>query len=194
MGILHHHATPALAQDAVAKGAAVYAAQKCSMCHALDGKGMAKGPLDGVGSKLTADEIREWIVNPVEMTEEGQRHPQAGDEGLPESSQGRSRRAGRVPRVEEEIAQRTSMRFDLPSAARNPISLIGAAITTAMAIVFLALIALETGRAAAQPLPRAAAVRRGAGGVRARPAADPDRRLAPAPPGRRRRTPAPTGR
>ena len=28
------------------KGAAVYAAQKCSMCHSLDGKGQAKGPLD----------------------------------------------------------------------------------------------------------------------------------------------------
>lgn len=37
------------------------------------------------------------------------------------------------------------MRLDLPSAARNPISLIGAAIATAMAIVFLALLALETG-------------------------------------------------
>ena len=37
------------------------------------------------------------------------------------------------------------MRFDLPSAVRNPISLIGAAITTAMAIVFLALLALEMG-------------------------------------------------
>ncbi|MEO7134305.1 MAG: cytochrome c [Vicinamibacterales bacterium] len=65
-------ASPAFAQvgaspDA-AKGAAVYAAQKCSMCHALDGKGMAKGPLDGVGSKLTADEIREWITHPVEMS------------------------------------------------------------------------------------------------------------------------------
>ena len=29
---------------------------------------MAKGPLDGVGSKLTADEIRAWIVTPAEMT------------------------------------------------------------------------------------------------------------------------------
>jgi hypothetical protein len=37
------------------------------------------------------------------------------------------------------------MRFDLPSAARNPISLIGAAIATAMAIVFLALLGLELG-------------------------------------------------
>ena len=35
------------------------------------------------------------------------------------------------------------MRIDLPSAARNPISLIGVAITTAMAVVFLILLALE---------------------------------------------------
>lgn len=58
---------PAAAQD-LKRGEAVYAAQKCAMCHSLDGKGQAKGPLDGVGSKLTADEIREWIVNPAEMT------------------------------------------------------------------------------------------------------------------------------
>jgi len=59
---------PAFAQGAAEKGAAVYAASKCATCHALDGKGMAKGPLDGVGSKLTADEIRAWIVTPAEMT------------------------------------------------------------------------------------------------------------------------------
>ena len=66
-------ASPALAQTSgaapdAAKGATVFAAQKCSMCHSLDGKGMAKGPLDGVGSKLTADQIREWITHPVEMS------------------------------------------------------------------------------------------------------------------------------
>jgi mono/diheme cytochrome c family protein len=49
------------------KGGAVFAAQKCSLCHALDGKGNAKGPLDGIGSKLKADEIRQWILNPAEM-------------------------------------------------------------------------------------------------------------------------------
>ena len=48
---------PASAQSAVEKGAAVFAAQKCSLCHALDGKGNAKGPLDGIGSKLKAEEI-----------------------------------------------------------------------------------------------------------------------------------------
>ena len=62
----------AAAQAATDKGAAVYAAQKCSMCHALDGKGNAKGVLDGVGTKLTADEIRQWIVTPVEMTAKAQ--------------------------------------------------------------------------------------------------------------------------
>ena len=58
---------PAGAQD-LKKGEQVYAAQKCAMCHALDGKGQAKGPLDGVGKKFTADEIRQWIVSPAEMT------------------------------------------------------------------------------------------------------------------------------
>lgn len=59
---------PAMAQDAVAKGAALFGAQKCAMCHSLDGKGAAKGPLDGIGTKLKADEIRQWLVTPVEMS------------------------------------------------------------------------------------------------------------------------------
>jgi mono/diheme cytochrome c family protein len=59
-------AVPVAAQG-TDKGAAVFAAQKCSMCHSLDGKGASKGPLDGVGLKLKADEIRQWILGPVEM-------------------------------------------------------------------------------------------------------------------------------
>ncbi len=55
------------AQDK-AKGEAVYAAQKCSLCHAVAGKGNPKGALDDVGSKLTADELRQWIVDPKTMT------------------------------------------------------------------------------------------------------------------------------
>ena len=54
------------AQDA-AKGAQVYTDQKCSLCHSIAGKGNPKGSLDGIGSKLKAEEIREWIVNPAEM-------------------------------------------------------------------------------------------------------------------------------
>jgi mono/diheme cytochrome c family protein len=60
----------AAAQDAaqVKKGQEVYTAQKCSMCHAIGGKGNKVSVLDGVGKKLSAEEIRQWIVNPTEMT------------------------------------------------------------------------------------------------------------------------------
>jgi mono/diheme cytochrome c family protein len=56
-------------QDAglVQKGEQLYGAQKCMICHAIAGKGNKNNPLDKVGSKLSAAEIREWIVNPVEM-------------------------------------------------------------------------------------------------------------------------------
>ena len=54
--------------DAVKKGQQVYTAQKCQTCHSIAGKGSKKSPLDGVGGKLSADEIREWIVHPKEMT------------------------------------------------------------------------------------------------------------------------------
>jgi mono/diheme cytochrome c family protein len=58
------------AQDAakVKRGEAAYAEQKCSLCHSIAGKGNAKGSLDGVGKKLSAEEIKQWIVNPKEMT------------------------------------------------------------------------------------------------------------------------------
>ena len=49
-------------------GKKVYADQKCSVCHSIAGKGNVKGPLDDVGSRLTDDQIREWMVNPAEMT------------------------------------------------------------------------------------------------------------------------------
>lgn len=62
-GALVLSAGPAYAQ---ADGAKVYAAQKCSMCHSIAGVGNKKLPLDGVGTKLSADQIREWMVNPVE--------------------------------------------------------------------------------------------------------------------------------
>jgi mono/diheme cytochrome c family protein len=51
----------------VKKGQAVYTAQKCQLCHQIAGKGNKASPLDGVGTKLTADEIRQWILNPIEM-------------------------------------------------------------------------------------------------------------------------------
>ena len=58
-------AMPASAQDA-AKGQAVYTAQKCQICHAIAGKGSKSNPLDGVGAKLSADDIKQWITHPTE--------------------------------------------------------------------------------------------------------------------------------
>ena len=59
----------AAAQDAkIEKGIKVYADQKCAMCHAIAGKGNVKGPLDDVGSKYKAEELRQWMVDPVAMT------------------------------------------------------------------------------------------------------------------------------
>ena len=62
-------ATDAGAQDPalIKKGEAAYNAQKCAVCHSIAGKGKKQNPLDGIGKKLSADEIRQWIVDPVAM-------------------------------------------------------------------------------------------------------------------------------
>jgi mono/diheme cytochrome c family protein len=52
----------------VEQGQKVYAAQKCAMCHSIAGKGNAKGPLDKVGAKLTAADIRSWMTDAEGMT------------------------------------------------------------------------------------------------------------------------------
>jgi mono/diheme cytochrome c family protein len=56
----------AAGQD-VKKGEQVYAAQKCATCHSIAGKGKKTNPLDGVGGKLSADDIKQWIVDPKGM-------------------------------------------------------------------------------------------------------------------------------
>lgn len=58
-------------KEKIALGAKLYAANKCTQCHSIEGKGTAvakKGPLDGVGDKLSEDEIRQWIVDAPGMT------------------------------------------------------------------------------------------------------------------------------
>ena len=58
----------AAAQDAKAKGERLFTDQKCNLCHAIAGKGNAKGALDEVGNKLSADEIRQWLTDTKAMT------------------------------------------------------------------------------------------------------------------------------
>ena len=51
-------------KPAAEKGQQVYAAKKCSMCHSIAGKGNAKNPLDGVGDKMSTDDLKKYITNP----------------------------------------------------------------------------------------------------------------------------------
>ena len=53
--------------SAWAQGEEVFQKQKCSLCHSVAGKGNAKGPLEGVGAKYSAAELKMWITNPAEM-------------------------------------------------------------------------------------------------------------------------------
>ena len=60
---------PVRAQDdaKVAKGKEVFTAQKCSMCHMVEGKGNKAHPLDGIGSQLKPEDIKKWITTPKDM-------------------------------------------------------------------------------------------------------------------------------
>src|ERR1700681_1291634 len=59
---------PLSAQGANSPGEKVFTDQKCGLCHSVAGKGNPKGPLDDVGSKLSPDDIRAWIVDAKGMT------------------------------------------------------------------------------------------------------------------------------
>jgi mono/diheme cytochrome c family protein len=61
-------AASAAAQDASAEGEKVFAAQKCTLCHSIGGKGNPKGPMEEALNKLSADEIRAWITDSKGMT------------------------------------------------------------------------------------------------------------------------------
>ena len=59
--------SPASAGQDAKRGQEVYAAQKCQGCHNIAGKGFKNNTLDGVGAKLSAADLKEWIVNPDAM-------------------------------------------------------------------------------------------------------------------------------
>jgi mono/diheme cytochrome c family protein len=55
---------PAVDAALVESGRRVYAEQDCARCHAIAGRGNPRSPLDGVGARLSAAEIRRWITPP----------------------------------------------------------------------------------------------------------------------------------
>lgn len=53
--------------ELVERGARVYDVLSCSRCHALEGPGNPRSPLDGVGARRTRDEIRSWVTATPEV-------------------------------------------------------------------------------------------------------------------------------
>lgn len=60
-------------------GKKLYATYKCDKCHQIDGRGSKKGPLDGVGAKLTAADIKKWLTNPADMEAKLEKKPKGTD-------------------------------------------------------------------------------------------------------------------
>lgn len=63
-------AAPAVAQNSAPEtsaGKRVYERLKCSDCHQIEKRGNSRYPLDGVASRLTAEQIRRWLTHPAEM-------------------------------------------------------------------------------------------------------------------------------
>lgn len=85
MATLGLAAVAAAQSAAITKGLQVYADQKCAICHSIAGKGNAKGALDDVGSRLSAEDIRLWIVDAKGMTAKTKaaRKPLMRDYALP---------------------------------------------------------------------------------------------------------------
>jgi mono/diheme cytochrome c family protein len=55
----------------VAAGKRLFSSKDCTQCHMAEGKGNKKLRMDGPKAKvanLPPEEIRQWIVSPVEMT------------------------------------------------------------------------------------------------------------------------------
>jgi cytochrome c2 len=68
VGLTAAVAAPAMAQDAKAgKGHDVFVAQKCQMCHSVEGQGNKNHPLDGVGSTMKPEEIKKYITSPKDV-------------------------------------------------------------------------------------------------------------------------------
>jgi len=46
----------------IEEGRKIYQEQNCSACHSIAGKGNPRTPLDSVGTRRTAEELRNWVT------------------------------------------------------------------------------------------------------------------------------------
>jgi len=65
--VLIYSAAAFCRDDASDRGREVYAEQRCALCHSIGGIGGKKLPLDRVGTKLKAEDMRKWIRTPKAM-------------------------------------------------------------------------------------------------------------------------------
>lgn len=59
----------------VEAGKRLYASEGCAKCHQVAGQGNRMSVLDGVGDKLTAEELKLWLTSPEEMAAKLPRRP-----------------------------------------------------------------------------------------------------------------------
>ena len=59
----------------VEAGKKLYASEGCAKCHQVDGQGSRMSILDGVGTKLTAEELKLWLTDTAEMMAKLPRRP-----------------------------------------------------------------------------------------------------------------------
>ena len=59
----------------VEAGRRIYEREKCAVCHQVAGRGNQRFPLDGVGSRLSADALRRWFTHTIEMEAAKPRKP-----------------------------------------------------------------------------------------------------------------------
>ena len=59
------------AQDAaqIERGREVYVEERCRICHSIGDDGNSRGPLDGVGSRLSAEDLELWMIDPDTIAE-----------------------------------------------------------------------------------------------------------------------------
>lgn len=54
----------------ISKGRTVYDENDCARCHSVAGQGSPRSPLDGVGSRLDREQLREWVTAAESVQEE----------------------------------------------------------------------------------------------------------------------------
>lgn len=69
VGLAFLSAAALAAQDPkqVDAGKLLFSSKQCTKCHQVAGKGNKANKLDGVASKLSAAEMRQWLTSPADM-------------------------------------------------------------------------------------------------------------------------------